>query len=312
MTPENEEFKWNLGFDNDRPVDRITDRRPGRNEARYIDDADDTYELPPGLEARDVPRPSRVGRAIGSIVLLAIFAGLMLGGVYAANTLSKDAVSALIAGKLQTAFEAKSADQVEIDFGSGLFIVQAVKGTIETVNVQVAGAVVGPLTGDLTITATGVPVDQSTAAKTLGIDILLNEVNMQTLASLLSTSAKAKVSSTDGHLAVSATIKASGKSVPITVGYVPSVAKGKLVLTPETITVGKSKKEYTVKQFKDSSYAKPGKSLVKKRNLCVANLLPAALTLTDATASVGGFRLAAAGNDVRLSGAELTAPGTCA
>jgi len=312
MTPENEEFKWNLGFDNDRPVDRITDRRPGRNEARYIDDADDAYELPPGLEARDVPRPSRIGRAIGTIVMLGILAGLIFGGVYAANTLSKDAVSALIADKLQTTFEAKSADQVEVDFGSGLFILQAVKGTIENVNVQVAGAVVGPLTGDLTITATGVPVDPSSPAATLGIDVLLNKDNVQALAGILSTSKNAKVSVADGQLTIAAKIKSSGKSVPITVAYAPTAEEGKLVLMPELITVGKNKKEYTLKQFKASSYAKPGKTLVTKRFLCVANLLPSALTLSDVSATVGGLRLGAEGSNIALAGSALTAPGSCA
>ena len=312
MTSDKEEFKWNLGFDNDRPADRITDRRPGRNEARYIDDADDNYELPPGLEARDVPRPSRISRAIGTIVMLGILAGLIFGAVYAANSLSKDAVTGLLASKLKTAFAVTDDDQVAIDFGSGLFIIQAIKGTIETVDIDVTGATLGPLVGDVAVTATGVPVDQSGPADTLAIGILLDNENVQQLSGKFSPQKRVALTVTDGLVSAKTSISAPGGSVPIVVSYAPSAEEGKLVLRPQLITVGKSKKEYTVKEFKASAYASAGKALSKKRTACVANLLPSALVLTGATATSNGFTLAAKGDKVQLSGAALTTAGSCA
>jgi hypothetical protein len=312
MTSDKEEFKWNLGFDNDRPADRITDRRPGRNEARYIDDADETYELPPGFEARDVPRPSRIGRAIGTIVMLGILVGLIFGAVYAANSLSKDAVTGLLAGKLQTAFGATDEEQVHIEFGSGLFIIQAIKGTLEDVEITIDDAVVGPLTGDLSISAKGVPVDQSGPADTIDVSVLLNEENVQAISGKFNPDRKVTLTVADGVISAKSSISSPGGSVPIVVNYAPSAEKGKLVLRPQTIVVGKSAKEYTVEEFRASSYGTVGRALSKKRTVCVANLLPAALTLSDATATANGFTLGASGSKVQLSGAALTAPGTCA
>jgi len=312
MTSDKEEFKWNLGFDNDRPADRITDRRPGRNEARYVDDADEDYELPPGLEARDVPRPSRIGRAIGTIVMLGILFGLIFGAVYAANSLSKDAVTGLLAGKLKTAFAVADEDQIDIQFGSGLFIIQAIKGTLEDVEITVAGAVVGPLTGDLAISAKGVPVDQSGPADTLSVGILLDSENVQKLSGKFSPNKRVALTVTDGLVSAKSSIKGPGGSVPIVVSYATAAEKGKLVLRPQTITVGKSGKEYTVKQFRASAYGTVGRDLSKKRTVCVANLLPAPLTLTEASASSTGFLLVADGTKVQLSGATLSAPGSCA
>jgi len=262
-----------------------------------------------GFQTIDVKPKGRASRAIGPIIFLVVFVGLVGGAIYVADKLARDGASGLISSKIAGALEIEDSDTITVDLGEGLFITQAFSGTIDNVRIGIPSATIGGFTGALAIDATGVPTDQTAPAKTVAVILSLDEASSEAFASEFKSGSKSTVEVGDNSITVASKVKAGGSSVPVAVAFTPSAAEGALVLTPQTITV--SDEAMTVAEYKDSRYYSAAKSLIKDRVVCVAGFLPETLALTGITASPGALSLAAAGTDVRLSGTGLSSLGSC-
>jgi len=256
-----------------------------------------------GFVPIEIPRKSLGRRLVGPIIFLIVIAGLAVFGTIAADSFARDAVSGVIAGTIGDAFEGKEAD-VTVDLGEGLFLGQAITGTIDDVFVGIPAATLGTLTGAVTLTAEGVPTSPRQPADSLAITLAMPEESALAFAATL---AGEGTTASLGEGVISVAAKKMGKT--ISVAFVPTAADGALVLTPQTITVGKT--VMTPEEFADSKYASAGKSLVATRTLCVADKLPSALTFDSIDITATSIRIAASGTKVPLIGGGITTPGVC-
>jgi len=258
-----------------------------------------------GFEAQEIPRRGFARRMVGPIVFLVVFGGILIGGTVAADKLARDAVEGVIAGKVADTFGLTNDGAVTVDLGPGIFIGQAIGGTIDQVSVDVPGATFGELKGDLALNAQGVPTSPSQPSEKVGVELAMTGDDAIAFASSLQGQEGAKVALGDGVLAVTST----KNKVEFIVGFAPTVDAGALVLTPQTITV--NGEAMTPEEFTASKYGKAGASLTKARNVCVAASLPAALAFTGLTVSESALVVTGSGSNVPLVGGGLTTRGTC-
>ena len=258
-----------------------------------------------GFEATDIPRRSAGRRLAGPIIALVIIASLAIGGTIVIDNFARDAVSGVISDKVAETFGLADDDSVGVDLGDGIFIGQAFTGVIDTVTVTVPDATLGEFTGDITLTAHGVPTSPSRATKQLTLGLTLSGESALAFADSFKSGKKSIVTLGEGTITTSTSVS----GIPVLVGYAPSAVEGALVLTPALITVDGD--EFTPEEFAASKYAKAGKKLLDARTLCVADRFPAAVALTGVSVTPASVAITATGKGVPLVGGGLTAVGSC-
>jgi len=279
--------------------------RPVREKkARSYDEGVSYNALDLGFEEQEVRPRSVFARIAGPVITLLILGGLIGGGIYAGDNFAKDAVTGVIQDKVgeTLGLDNTATEAIDVDLGGGLFVGQAVAGTIDDVAITVPQATFGELTGRLAITAAAVPVNPSQPTGTLGVQLGLDGESATAFATALQPGAAVTLG--DGTLTVATKVAKTA----ITVAYLPSAAEGALVLTPQSITVGKT--PMTPEEFAASKYGKVGATLLDPRTVCVARFLPAALTFTGLDVSATAVSITATGKNVSLA-RGLTTFGTC-
>ena len=284
-----------------------------QTENAFFDDSVSYNPHDLGFEEVEIAPKSFLRRLIPVIVTLAIIGGIVVGGTIAVDGFLRDSASSLIGGLVGTALKVEEGGKVDVDLGGGLFLAQAASGSIDDVHVDVSKARVGPLSGALSIAATGVPTSPSVPADSLAISLRLNEESAVAFATALqgatATPETTPVTLGEGTMTVGSTVIFGRTATAMAVTYLPSVVEGALVLTPQTITVGTT--PMTVEEFAASRYAAVGKTLMDARTVCVASSLPAKLTLETLSIAPKSVTITATGKNVPIAGGGLTTLGVC-
>jgi len=262
-----------------------------------------------GFTTTYVARKSFARRLVGPIVFLVIFGGLIVGATLGADNLARDAVGGLISSKISSTLKLDSGTDPEVDLGEGLFIFQAIGGTIDDVTIDVENATFGGLTGALRLEASGVPTTPSQPTDDLAVSFALDEASSTTFGAEFSPSSKSVITLGNGEIIVATKARAAGQTRLFTVAFTPSAVEGALILTPTSVALGDNE-PVTTEEFLESRYAKAGAKLVQPRTVCVASNLPETLTLTGVSIAPSGVTIAASGENVRLSG-DLNTLGIC-
>lgn len=305
MDREPNSFDWGLGAsDQSAGQPSLAQRLQSSAQENKADWSGVSYNpLDLGFEEQEIPRKSLARRIIPPIIVLSIIGGLLAVATVGADRFARSAVAGVIQGKVAETLKVAE-DEVTVDLGGGVFIGQAVTGSIDDVTVRVPEATLNGLLGSVSLRAKGVPTDQS-APDNLTVAMTLKGENATEFAKQLRPNAKSRVDLRDGAIAVSRTLPAGS----IVVYFIPTVAEGAIVLTPDYVRV--NKKNMTIDEFVDSKFGEAGEALVTQRTVCIADKLPAQLQLTAITVSRESFSVEASGDKVPLSTAGLTTLGSC-
>jgi len=167
------------------------------------------------------------------------------------------------------------ADQ-ELDVAAdGILIPQLIGGTLESLHLSTDSVTLQGITGAVDVTATGVPLrggDLSGATGTIRID----ESQFTTL--LSGTDLPVETVTLEApNATVAGTVTVLGIAIPVSLTVTPGVAEGDLELTPVGATIGGL--EVDADQV-GSSLGSLGDSLTRTQRVCIADQLPAGITLT--------------------------------
>nr|WP_284300790.1 DUF2993 domain-containing protein [Homoserinibacter gongjuensis] len=99
--------------------------------------------------------------------VLVILVVLLAAAAVAADVLVRGIAERVIAQELSSALDVPDDASVEVRIGGGSVLLQALAGGLDRVDVTVDDLTLGPLTGDLTIVAEGVPLDPGAATREL-------------------------------------------------------------------------------------------------------------------------------------------------
>ncbi|MFT4029006.1 MAG: DUF2993 domain-containing protein [Protaetiibacter sp.] len=220
---------------------------------------------------------------LGSVVVLA-------GAAVAADVLVRGYAERAIAEQVATELEVPDGTPVDVRIGGFSILLQALTGSLERVDVGVDTLALGPLTGDLDIVATGVPLDENVPTRALTVRYAIPASALTALAPELSGVTVDEVTLEGSEVVARGTVTVFGVSLDLGLGLTPSAVDGDLAFDATSIRIGEQ--TLTVEELRGNLLLGGlADMLLQQRTVCIADALPAALTLTD----------------VRVDGTELVA-----
>nr|WP_314843329.1 LmeA family phospholipid-binding protein [uncultured Microbacterium sp.] len=167
------------------------------------------------------------------------------------------------------------ADQEMAVEADGILIPQLIGGTLDRLHLSSDSVTLEGITGAVDVVATGVPLrggDLAGAAGTIRID----ETEFTTLLAASELPIET-VTLESPNATVSGSVTVLGIPIPISLTLTPSVAEGDLELTPVGLSIGGL--EVDADQV-DSSLGSLGDRVTETQRICIADQLPAGITLT--------------------------------
>lgn len=255
-----------------------------------------------------VVRPKR--RWVGMTIALLVFLGLIAGTVIIGEYLGKDFAVGSVKGLVSTALGTESDDDISVDLGSGSLVGQALSGGLDGVHIVAKDVPVGAATAEVRLSATDVPLDPGGAIGALKATVVLDKDALLALSSGLTDAPISAVDFVDGAMVLTTTTAAFGQEVPATVTMAPTAGEGLVTFIVSAMTVNGAPVDLAAAQA--GAYGPAAAGAATPRGLCVAALLPAALTLNEATIAGDTVVLGLSGSNVPFTGGGLSTKGACA
>jgi len=263
-------------------------------------------DAPPPTPSELAPRRRRVWPWV-----LAGVGVLLVGAGFAADALARGLAERAIAEQVASALDVPRGTEVQASIGGGPVLVQALTGRLDRVDVEVPRLVLGPLTGRRDIVAEGVPLDMNGPTRELKVRYSAPEDALAALVPEIPGVAIDDVGIDGPEVVVTGSISVLGTPLALGVGLTPSAVDGDLALDPTSIRIGDQ--TFTADEARQPSLFRGlVDALLQQRRVCIADALPAALTLTEL--SVEGTHLVATfdGSGVALGGESFQQKGVCA
>ena len=262
-------------------------------------------EVPP-----EKPAKRRRRWWMGALIALVITVILLLIAFFVGDALARQYATGLVREKIVAALKLDPTAAVDVNLGDGSILLQAVAGSLDDLRVHIPEFVLGEVTGEAEITATGVPIDTSKPLGTMGIEVTVDEANVQKLSGYLSGVDLTSIELRDKVIRIGTNIDVLLTNIPVAVDLAPSATDGGISFEPVTVLLGDQ--QVSVADLR----AIPGISgivgnLLGSRTVCVASYLPQGLTVEDVTVVGTDLVVSINGDGVALGGAGFSQQGTC-
>lgn len=308
--------------------------RPGDDSSRDTEastsraDAAETTELQPatqhgGLAATiELPRldpdyvppaqkapPRKKRRLRGWLIALLVIAVLIVVAWIVGDNLARDYAKSYIRTQIITTFDLPADQAMDIEIGPGSLIAQAIRGSIDSVDVDLADVPLGDIQGDVTLALTGIPLTATEPVDTLRVKLAVDEANVQNLSSYLSDEDNITIGLEPDQIMIGTTFSLLGTPFPVSVGLVPSAVDGGVSFDPTEFSVNDT--TVSLSDLKDGPLGGLAGGLLDSQTYCIAEYLPAAIVLTDVSVTDDDLVLSASGDGVALGGPDMSTLGTC-
>ena len=262
-------------------------------------------EVPP-----EKPAKRRRRWWMGALIALVITVILLLIAFFVGDALARQYATGLVKEKIVAALKLDPTAAVDVNLGDGSILLQAAAGSLDDLRVHIPEFVLGEVTGEAEITATDVPIDTSKPLGMMGIEVTVDEANVQKLSGYLSGVDLTSIELRDKVIRISTNIDVLLTNIPVAVDLAPSASDGGISFEPVTVLLGDQR--VSVADLR----AIPGISgivgnLLGSRTVCVASYLPQGLTVEDVTVVGTDLVVSINGDGVALGGAGFSQQGTC-
>lgn len=252
----------------------------------------------------DLPRRRR---RVWPWVLLVVVV-LLAGAAVAADVLVRGIAEKAIAQELASSLEVPDDTDVEVQLGGGSVLVQALSGGLERVDIGIDDLTLGPLTGDLAIVAEGVPLDPDAVTRELRVRYAIPESALSALTPEITGVTIDDVALEGTELVATGGVTVFGATLELGLGLTPSAVDGDLAFDPSSIRIGAD--SYTADQLRANPLLGGlADALLQQRRVCIADELPAALTVTRL--EIDGSRLVATLDGAGAALGGLAEKGAC-
>jgi hypothetical protein len=256
----------------------------------------------------EVPRRKRRGQR--AIIVLLVIVVVLVAAFFVGDYFAKKYATSYVRDEVVMLLGLPSTAPVTVDLGSGSILLQAATGQINDVNIAIDPIVLDGLSGSATLTAHGVPLNQTSPVKTLDVSVSVPTSTVSAAISRVPSlkSLKPTVTIAGKRVAVAGTLYVFGFPQSIGVTLTPTVTKGVPGYTIDTATLDGA----TVTGSVLDRYL-PGLTalLESGSSLCIANDLPKAFTLTGIAVHGQSIVSTFTGDGVELNAAALSERGTC-
>jgi hypothetical protein len=256
----------------------------------------------------NAPRKKHRGRR--ALIVLLVIVIVLVAGFFVGDYFAKKFATSYVRDQVASSLGLPSTTPVTVDLGPGSILLQAATGEINDVNIAIDPIVLDGLSGSATLTAHGVPLNQTSPVKTLDVKVIVPTSTVSTAISQVPSlkSLKPKVTIAGKHVAVAGTVYVFGFPQSIGVTLTPKVTKGVPGYTIDTATFDGA----TVAASVLDRYLPSLTTLLESgTSLCIADQLPKAFTLTSIAVHGQTIVSTFTGNGVELNAAALSQKGSC-
>ncbi|WP_341945626.1 DUF2993 domain-containing protein [Microbacterium sp. LWH11-1.2] len=251
----------------------------------------------PGSDApaeADAERPTRRRRWPWVLLIVVVLLALL---VVAAEFIARSILPGIVRSLVIEQLDLPADQQLDVD-AEGVLLPQLIGGRLDTLHLSTDAVTLEGITGAADVTATGIPLrggDLGGASGTIRID----QAEFTTLLAGTDLPVESVVfDAPNATLGGSFTV--FGVAVPLTLTLTPGAAEGDLELTPVGLSIGGLDVDV---DGVGSMLGSVGDSLTRTQRICIADQLPAGLTLTG-LAIVGSEAVI----DIDVDGAIATDP----
>lgn len=266
---------------------------------------------PVGTVVIEAPAPqTRRRRWIGVLVALVILVVLLVVGFVAADAYAKAYAENYVRERIVEVLKLDPASEVVVDLGTGSVLLQAARGALDEVTVNVGTITFGDVSGRARITATGVPLDSSKPVDTLGIQVTVSEENVKKLSGFMSGTELTSIGIENELIRIGTEFTVLFFTIPVSVDLDPTARDGGITFDPVTILLGDE--EISVADLRASpQFRALAGDLLASRDFCVASFLPQALTIDTVDIVGTDLVLGIEGDGTALSDPALSRLGAC-
>lgn len=225
------------------------------------------------------------------LIIVLVVAALVVAAEFVARAVLPGVVRGIVIEQL----ELPADQQLDVD-ASGILLPQLIGGRLDELHLSTDSVTIGGITGAADVTAEGVPlsgVDLTDARGTV-------RINAEQFTALLATSELPidKVAFAEPDVTVSGTLPVLSFSLPVSLTLTPGADAGELLLTPKSLQVAGA--TLNAQQIADR-FGSVADQLTETQRICIADQLPAGLTMTDL--AVDGDEVVV---DLQVNGAIVT------
>jgi hypothetical protein len=216
-------------------------------------------------------RRSRGRWAIGIAIAVAVMAVLAVGAELIARQVVPAMVRAAVVERL--ALPADHPVEVEVE---GIVVPQVVAGVLDDVHVTSQDVTVGAFSGDVVAHGRAIPIRADAPADGGTAEVRMTTEQLRSLLATIDGFPADSVELEAPNVTAAAEVELLGAAIPLGITLEPSAADGQIVLTPVEGTVAGAAVTADGLRAQFGSLADP---ILQDRRLCIADLLPAAMTL---------------------------------
>ncbi|QKJ19911.1 LmeA family phospholipid-binding protein [Microbacterium hominis] len=269
-----------------------------------VGDSQPTLPLPDPDRAYTSQAPRR--RVWPWLVTFGVVVALGIVAWFAVESAARDIVEGAIADEVRDQLSLPASQEIEVGI-DGAVIPQLVRGSFDEITLASEDVAVGSFVGDVVVTAQGVPIRGGALAGAQG-EVRVDSAQLQRLLSGVEGFPAESADISGGEVTISTELSVLGVAVPVGVGLVPSAAEGALVLTPQSLQVAGA--DISAEGLRDQ-FGVVADLVLRDWTVCIAERMPAGLTLTSAAVD-GGELVAQFAVDGNISvDATLREPGSC-
>lgn len=261
---------------------------------------------PPAEPAASGRRGGR--RAAIALGVSAAVLGLLLVAAVVADGAVRGAIRGEVADRVRAVLELDPEHPVEVAIAGRSVLWQLATGRFERVDVDAGEISAGDLTGSLTMSATGIPVDSTQETERIDARFVVAEGDVAAIAGALSGASIQDVALDDGQIRFRSTLDLLGFPLDVGVGLLPAAADGALTFTPASLVLGEE--ELDLESFAQQ-FGGLGDGLLSAQSVCVAEHLPSGLMLEEVVVEDDALVIDLGADDVALDGPALSERGTC-
>ena len=254
--------------------------------------------------------PPKKKRRVWPWILAVVVLVVAVVGFFVADAAVKSYASNLVKQRIIQVLQLDPATPISVDLGGGSILLQALSGKVSTVHVTAPKVSFGALTGSAVVHATDVPLDQNAPVGTLAVTVSVDQADLGAITGNLSGAQLTSITLAEPDIVVNTQFSILGFGIPVGMGLVPSASNGQIVFTPSTITVGQQ--SFSADDLRNNPiFSGLAGALLTQQNLCVADRLPKALTVSDVKVSGSQLVVTVTGDGAALGGSDLTTLGSC-
>jgi hypothetical protein len=260
---------------------------------------------------RQPPVRRKRRRWIGWVVASVILLGLLVVAFLVADNYARSYAQEYVRERIIEVLDLEPDAAVTVDLGAGSVLFQALSGSIDSVTVGLDELTFGDVTGEATLEARGVPLDEAQPVEKLDATVTITEENVRELAAFLSGTELNSIELEDGIIAIGTEFSIFGLVViPVGMDLLPSVVDGGIRFEPQSVTLGDE--AISVAELRDNPQLSGlASQFLASRDYCVAEFLPEAFVIDDVDVVGSNLVVSINGDGVALSGQGLSTMGSC-